>query len=277
MSIGSDPEFAARPQLSEVVARYVRRRIFDGPYRAGEYLRLDQIAGELGISATPVREALLNLRAEGLLVQQPRRGFMVLAVTARDIADVPTCRPSSAVNSRRALPRTSATSSWPSYARSRTTSSRRTSRMTSNAPCGSTTNSNRTINVAADSPKLTQFISGITRYAPESVFPTVTGWPKQSIRDHRRVIAEFERHDANRARMTMAEHFTGRGRFVTAGTARTATRATGRRRDVSGARAGWRCGGRGLSDPAQLVVAPDLLLRDGAPLRRCAGPDFVDD
>jgi DNA-binding GntR family transcriptional regulator len=66
----------------------------------------------------------------------------------------------------------------------------------------------RTINVAADSPKLTQFMSGITRYAPESVFPTVSGWPQLSIRDHRRVIAAFERRDANRARMAMAEHFT---------------------------------------------------------------------
>ncbi len=66
----------------------------------------------------------------------------------------------------------------------------------------------RTINVAADSPKLTQFMSSITRYAPESVFPTVSGWPKQSIRDHRKLIAAFERRDANRARMAMAEHFT---------------------------------------------------------------------
>jgi DNA-binding GntR family transcriptional regulator len=66
----------------------------------------------------------------------------------------------------------------------------------------------RTINVAAGSPKLTQFMSSITRYAPESVFPTVSGWPKQSTRDHRRVIAAFERRDANRARMAMAEHFT---------------------------------------------------------------------
>src|ERR1700709_1677861 len=85
MSIASEPEFAARPQLSDDVARYVRRRIFTGAYRAGEYLRLDQLAVELGISVTPVREALLNLRAEGLLVQHPRRGFMVLEATALDL------------------------------------------------------------------------------------------------------------------------------------------------------------------------------------------------
>ncbi len=84
----SVPEFAARPQLAEDVARLVRRRIFDGSYPAGEYIRLEQLADELGISVTPVREALFGLRAEGLLTQQPRRGFVVLPVTSRDIADV---------------------------------------------------------------------------------------------------------------------------------------------------------------------------------------------
>ena len=54
------PEFATRPQLSEAVAAYVRNRIFDGTYAAGEYVRLDQLAAELGISVTPVREALSN-------------------------------------------------------------------------------------------------------------------------------------------------------------------------------------------------------------------------
>ena len=83
MNTASEPEFAAPAQLSHYVARYVRRRIFNGTYPAGEYLRLDQLATELGVSVTPVREALLNLRAEGLLVQHPRRGFMVLEVTAR--------------------------------------------------------------------------------------------------------------------------------------------------------------------------------------------------
>lgn len=40
----------------------------------------------------------------------------------------------------------------------------------------------RAINIAADSPKLAQLMSQITRYAPESVFPAIEGWPEQSMR-----------------------------------------------------------------------------------------------
>src|ERR1700712_5251361 len=82
------PDFGARPQLSEDVPSFVRKRIFEGTYTSGQYVRLDQLAAELGISVTPVREALFALRAEGLVAQQPRRGFMVLPLTQRDLADV---------------------------------------------------------------------------------------------------------------------------------------------------------------------------------------------
>ena len=46
----SAPEFAPRPQLADDVARLVRSRIFNGPYAAGKYIRLDQLAAELGIT-----------------------------------------------------------------------------------------------------------------------------------------------------------------------------------------------------------------------------------
>src|SRR3954454_8988254 len=82
------PDFAFRPQLAEDIARYVRKRIFDGTYAAGQYIRMDQLAGELGVSVTPVREALFVLSAERLLSQQPRRGFVVVAVTVRDLTGV---------------------------------------------------------------------------------------------------------------------------------------------------------------------------------------------
>jgi DNA-binding GntR family transcriptional regulator len=201
------PEFAARPQLSEDVARYVRKRIFQGVYGAGEYLRLDQLAAELGISVTPVREALLNLRAEGLLAQQPRRGFMVLPVTRQDIADVANMQAfiggelaaraaQNISQDQLSSLRTIQAELEDAYAR---TDYERAARLNHEF--------HRAINIAADSPKLTQFMSGITRYAPESVFPTVAGWPEQSIKDHRRIVAALERRDPQRARMAMSEHF----------------------------------------------------------------------
>ena len=45
----------------------------------------------LGISVTPVREALFDLRPKDCSAQQPRRGFVVLPVTGRDLTDVSEC------------------------------------------------------------------------------------------------------------------------------------------------------------------------------------------
>ena len=42
------PDFVTRPQLSQDVARHVRRRIFEGAYAAGEYVRLEQLAARAG-------------------------------------------------------------------------------------------------------------------------------------------------------------------------------------------------------------------------------------
>jgi DNA-binding GntR family transcriptional regulator len=202
----SVPDFGVRPQLSEDVARFVRKRIFDGTYSAGEYVRLDQLAAELGISVTPVREALFELRAEGLLVQQPRRGFVVLPVTGRDIADVANVQAHvggelaarAAINiddeQLRELKQTQAQLEE-AYAGD---DHERTVRLNHEF--------HRAINVAADSPKLAQLMSQITRYAPESVFPTITGWPHQSTRDHRRVLAALDKRDGELARTAMSEH-----------------------------------------------------------------------
>ncbi len=202
------PDFAARPQLSEDVAHHVRLRIFEGKYAAGEYVRLEQLAAELGVSVTPVREALLGLRAEGLLVQQPHRGFMVLPVTGRDIADVSNVQAhiggelaarAAANITDEQLHRLKQIQEQleDAYAQD---DHERAVRLNHDF--------HRAVNVAADSPKLSQLMGQITRYAPESVFPAVSGWPARSVKDHRRVLAALEQHDGTRARAAMAEHFT---------------------------------------------------------------------
>ncbi len=207
MSTASE-SFAVRPQLSDDVARVVRRRIFHGTYPAGIYLRLDQLAADLGISVTPVREALLNLRAEGLLVQHPRRGFMVLAVTARDIADVADVQ--AYVGGE--LGARAAANITDDQLAELVAIQDELEKAYEHDDLDRTVRLNhefhRLINVIADSPKLTQVMSGVTRYAPESVFPTLEGWPAQSIKDHRKVIAALKRRDGEKVRAAMAEHFT---------------------------------------------------------------------
>nr|WP_090273850.1 GntR family transcriptional regulator [Mycolicibacterium komanii] len=200
------PEFAFRPQLAEDVARFVRKRIFDGTYAAGEYVRLDQLAADLGISVTPVREALFELKAEGLLAQQPRRGFVVLPVTGRDLTDVSNVQAyiGGELAARAAANITDEqlrdlkqiqTDLEAAYAAA---DDERAVRLNHEF--------HRAINVAADSPKLAQLMSQITRYAPESVYPAIAGWPERSNDHHRRLLAALEQHDANLARAEMSEH-----------------------------------------------------------------------
>ena len=202
----SVPDFAARPQLSEDVARYVRKRIFDGTYSAGEYVRLDQLAVELGISVTPVREALFELRAEGLLAQQPRRGFVVLPVTGRDLADVANLQ----AHVGGELAARAADNIDDGQLRELKDIQAELEEAYAGNDIERTVRLNhdfhRAINMAAESPKLAQMMSQITRYAPESVFPVIAGWPAQSIKDHRRVLSALAKHDGELARKAMSDH-----------------------------------------------------------------------
>lgn len=202
----SAPDFPARSQLSEDVARFVRKRIFNGSYLAGDYVRLDQLAAELGISVTPVREALFGLRAEGLLEQQPHRGFVVLPVTGRDIIDVSdvqahiggelAARAAANITDEQVRELTAIQDQLEgAYTRDDEESAVRLNH-----------EFHRAINVAADSPKLAQLMSQITRYAAESVFPTLAGWPVKASKHHRRLLSALAKHDGELARTAMAEH-----------------------------------------------------------------------
>ncbi|WP_156748377.1 FCD domain-containing protein, partial [Mycobacterium sp. E3198] len=53
---------------------------------------------------------------------------------------------------------------------------------------------------------LAQLMSQITRYAPESVFPSIEGWPEQSMKDHRRILSALKKHDEQLARAAMSQH-----------------------------------------------------------------------
>ncbi|OBA83951.1 GntR family transcriptional regulator [Mycobacterium sp. 1164966.3] len=77
-----------RAQLSDEVAGHLRAAIMSGKLRPGTYIRLDETAAELGVSITPVREALLKLRGEGMVQLEPHRGHVVVPLTRQDLDDI---------------------------------------------------------------------------------------------------------------------------------------------------------------------------------------------
>ncbi|ACX53173.1 transcriptional regulator, GntR family [Ammonifex degensii KC4] len=74
--------------LRDVVFESLREAIIKGILKPGERLMELQLAEELGVSRTPVREALRKLELEGLVVMLPRRGAYVAGLSAKDIADI---------------------------------------------------------------------------------------------------------------------------------------------------------------------------------------------
>src|SRR5437868_3185775 len=66
----------------------LRERILRGHYPEGEPLRQDALASELGVSRIPVREALRQLEAEGLVTFAPHRGAVVSSLSIDEITEL---------------------------------------------------------------------------------------------------------------------------------------------------------------------------------------------
>jgi DNA-binding GntR family transcriptional regulator len=71
--------------LREQVYDYLRAQMARGGLQPGEFLDLNQLAARLGVSRTPLREALLHLESQGFVTVLPRRGFRLNALTRDDI------------------------------------------------------------------------------------------------------------------------------------------------------------------------------------------------
>lgn len=85
------PKFAALKQpesLAKMAYEAIRKSILSGQWKIGELYNEKAIAADLGISRTPVREALLELASQDLIIFLPRRGLMVNRFTRRDVDEI---------------------------------------------------------------------------------------------------------------------------------------------------------------------------------------------
>ena len=70
--------------LRDVVFNTLRQAILTGEMEPGERLMEIQLANKLGVSRTPIREAIRKLELEGLVIMIPRKGAEVAHITVKD-------------------------------------------------------------------------------------------------------------------------------------------------------------------------------------------------
>jgi len=75
-------------QLHSLAYALLKERIISNRYPGGSHILEEQLAADLGISRTPLKEALVNLQAEGLVRMIPRRGVLVVPLTATDVIEI---------------------------------------------------------------------------------------------------------------------------------------------------------------------------------------------
>jgi DNA-binding GntR family transcriptional regulator len=86
MALNLEKEVTHKP-LKEEIFDALHRQIIAGKHRPGDWLRQDDIASQMGVSMTPVREALDLLVSSGLAERVPYRGVQVREMSAKDMAD----------------------------------------------------------------------------------------------------------------------------------------------------------------------------------------------
>lgn len=205
---------AQRPQLSEEVADHVRTRIMSGEVRPGDFIRLDETAAALGVSVTPVREALLTLRGEGLVDLVPRRGYLVSPMSRQDVEDIFWLQ---AELSKRIVDR--AITLFDADALDN--HARLVGEFESAAAMGDADGVvsaqyaiHRSINRASRSDKLSRFLSNAARYMPYRLYAEDHDWRSAALQDNRRMLDALRTGDVETAHAVIDAEFSNGARLL---------------------------------------------------------------
>ncbi|GLY24704.1 GntR family transcriptional regulator [Micromonospora sp. NBRC 101691] len=208
MAARSKIQDVSHPQLSETVASLLRDRIMSGQLRPGERIRLEEVAQETGLSITPVREALLMLRAEDMVELQPRRGHVVAPLSRQDIMDMFGLQGDIAGE----LAARVAVSITPDQLDDLRQQHERLRRAAQARQISRVEQLefefHRTINRLADARKLSWMLRTATRYTPSRFYAANPEWRAGMIADHEALLGALEAHDPVAVRPVMARHFT---------------------------------------------------------------------
>lgn len=195
-----------RVQLSEEVAAHLRDLVMSGALRPGEFIRLEAVAQKLGVSVTPVREALLLLRGEDIVRLLPRRGFVVAPLTRVDVEDLfdVQARLAGELAARAVL-------------RATTEDLERLTEINRQLVVAVRAESSdgiehfeyqfhRTINTTAESRKLAYVLRSASQYLPRRFFTADAHWRRAVNKDHKKILTAFRERDGEAARTAVEAH-----------------------------------------------------------------------
>jgi DNA-binding GntR family transcriptional regulator len=204
-----------RAQLSDEVAGHLRVAIMTGARRPGTYIRLDETAEELGVSITPVREALRTLRGEGMVRLEPHRGHVVVPMTRGDIEDIFWLQ--ATIAAKLAASATERISEL-QIQELETLNDALADAVEHEDPeevAIAEFAFHRVFNHASGRIKLAWFLLHVARYLPPLLYATDPSWGTHAVAGHRELIAALRRRDRDTVvRLTTGQFTDGADRLI---------------------------------------------------------------
>jgi DNA-binding GntR family transcriptional regulator len=184
-----------RAQLSDEVAGHLRVAIVSGALRPGTFIRLDETAAKLGVSITPVREALLKLRGEGMVQLEPHRGHIVLPLTRQDIDDIFWLQATIAKELAATAAQHITDAEIDDLERITEALAAAVAAADTEAIAFTEFAFHRAFNQATGRIKLAWFLLHVARYMPLMVYAADPEWGAAAVDNHRKLIAALRRRD----------------------------------------------------------------------------------
>lgn len=205
-----------REQLSDEVAGHLRARIMSGVLRPGTFIRLDDTAAELGVSITPVREALRTLRGEGMVQLEPHRGHVVSPFTRGDIEDIFWLQAAIAAQLARSAAERITDEEIDELERCAEAVADAIDRKVTADVADAEFAFHRVFNRSSGRIKLAWFLLHAAKYLPPEIYANDPQWGRHTVANRRELIAALRRRDVDTVvRLTDAQ-FTDGARRLTA-------------------------------------------------------------
>ena len=205
-----------REQLSDEVAARLRTDIMTGTLRPGTFIRLDETAAQLGVSITPVREALRTLRGEGMVQLEPHRGHVVVPLTRGDIEDIFWLQGTIAKELAATAAERITDADVDELEGLNNAFAAAVEQGDAEAVVAAEFVFHRAFNRATGRIKLAWFLLHVARYLPGQLYASDSKWGVAAVARHRELIAALRRHDVDTVvRLTGDEFADGGGRLIT--------------------------------------------------------------